>query len=81
MINRISMIGGDLRIIKLAEMLLEEGAQIFSYGLEKADVKDLNKGEDLQTVINQSNIILAMVRQSILLLVMKKYWYQTCWII
>ena len=43
MIHKLSIIGGDLRIIKLAEMLIEEGVEIFSYGLEKADVKELNK--------------------------------------
>ncbi len=32
-----SIIGGDLRIIKLAKMLADEGNQIYVYGLEKAE--------------------------------------------
>ena len=37
MINKISIIGGDLRIVKLAEMLLEEGVEVFTYALEKSE--------------------------------------------
>lgn len=32
-----SIIGGDLRIIKLAKMLADEGNQVYVYGLEKAE--------------------------------------------
>ena len=32
-----SVIGGDLRIIKLAKMLADEGNQVYAYGLEKAE--------------------------------------------
>lgn len=32
-----SIIGGDLRIIKLAKMLADEGNQVYAYGLEKAE--------------------------------------------
>ena len=61
MINKISIIGGDLRIIKLAEMLIEEGVEIYSYGLEKADVKDMNKCENLQETIEKTDIILGAI--------------------
>ena len=61
MINKISIIGGDLRIIKLAEMLIEEGVEIFSYALEKADVKEINQCENLQEVIKHSDIILGPI--------------------
>lgn len=43
---KFAVIGGDLRIVKLAEMLAKEENQIYVYGLEKA--------EDLK---NKSNII------------------------
>lgn len=43
---KFAIIGGDLRIVKLAEMLAKEENQIYVYGLEKA--------EDLK---NKSNII------------------------
>lgn len=61
MINRISIIGGDLRIVKLAEMLIEEGVEVFSYGLEKADLKDLNKCENIQEAVSKSEIILGPI--------------------
>ena len=32
-----SIIGGDLRTIKLAKMLANEGNKIYTYGLEKAE--------------------------------------------
>ena len=41
---KLSIIGGDLRIIKLAIMLAKDGNEIYSYGLEKA--------EDLKNVTN-----------------------------
>ena len=61
MINKISIIGGDLRIIKLSEMLIEEGAQVYSYGLEKAEASDLNKCSTLQETVNNSEIILGPI--------------------
>ena len=61
MINKISIIGGDLRVIKLAEMLIEEGVEVFSYGLEKADIVDANKCETLEAVIEASDVILGAI--------------------
>lgn len=43
---KFAIIGGDLRIIKLAEMLANEGNEVYVYGLEKA--------EDIE---NKKNII------------------------
>ena len=37
MSTNFAIIGGDLRIIKLAKMLAEEGNTIYTYGLEKAE--------------------------------------------
>ena len=61
MINKISIIGGDLRIAKLSEMLMEEGVEVYSYGLEKAEVTELNKCESLQETVNNSEIILGAI--------------------
>lgn len=61
MINKISIIGGDLRIVKLTEMLIEEGVEVFSYGLEKAEITDLNYCENLEQAINKSEIILGPI--------------------
>lgn len=37
MSTNFAIIGGDLRIIKLAKMLAEEGNKVYTYGLEKAE--------------------------------------------
>ena len=34
---KIAIIGGDLRIVKLAEMLAKEENEIYVYGLEQAE--------------------------------------------
>ena len=44
--NKIAIIGGDLRIVKLATMLAKEENEIYVYGLEKSD-----------DIINVANII------------------------
>ena len=36
MIKKIAVIGGDLRIVKLAEMLAKENFEINSYAMEKS---------------------------------------------
>mgnify|MGYP000735543388 CR=1 FL=1 len=47
--NKFAIIGGDLRIVKLAEMLAEEGNEIYAYGLEKSeDIK--NKANIIQCI-------------------------------
>lgn len=61
MINKISIIGGDLRLVKLSEMLLNEGAEVFTYGLEKADNVETKKCETMKEAIAMSNIILAPI--------------------
>ena len=37
MSTNFSVIGGDLRIIKLAKMLAEDGNNVYTYGMEKAE--------------------------------------------
>ena len=61
LIHKLTIIGGDLRIVKLAEMLIEEGVEVYSYGLEKADIEDLHKCSNLQEAIEQSDIILGPI--------------------
>ena len=41
----ISVVGGDLRIVKLVEMLIEDGYTVYTYGLEYSE-----------ELINNSNI-------------------------
>ena len=62
MINKISIIGGDLRTVKLVEMLIEEGVEVYSYALENAeDIPKTNKCEDLKEAIDKSKIILGPI--------------------
>ena len=61
MINRISIIGGDLRSVKLVEMLKDEGVEVFTYGLENADIEDENKCTSLKEVIDKSEVILGPI--------------------
>ena len=59
MIKRISIIGGDLRIVKLSEMLLHEVAEVFTQGLEKAEgIIETKKCESIEEAINLSDVIL-----------------------
>ena len=39
---KLSVIGGDLRIVKLIEMLAKEDYLIYTYGIENADVLKRN---------------------------------------
>ena len=63
MIKDISIIGGDLRIIKLANMLNKDGYKIYTYGLEKA--KDLDeeiiKCESLNELVNSTNTLIGSI--------------------
>ena len=43
MSTNFSIIGGDLRIIKLAKMLAEDGNNVYTYGMEKAEELKENK--------------------------------------
>ena len=58
MINKISIIGGDLRNVKLTEMLIDEGVEVFTYALENSEIPAENKCKDLNEAISKSDIIL-----------------------
>lgn len=61
MINKISIIGGDLRIVKLAEMLIDEGVQVYTYALEKSDISKEFVCKTIEEAISKSNIILGPI--------------------
>lgn len=61
MINKISIIGGDFRIVKLAEMLIEEGVEVFTYGLEDTEILDNNKCKSLEEAIEKSEVVLGPI--------------------
>lgn len=61
--NTFTLIGGDLRSVKLANLLQEDGNEVTTYGLEKAeDIKNNSKiymENNLNDAIEKSNIIIA----------------------
>ena len=61
MINKISIIGGDLRIAKLADMLVDEGVEVFTYALENSEISEDIECEDLKTAVSKSEVILGPI--------------------
>lgn len=54
----IAVIGGDLRIIKLVEMLEKDGYEIMTYGLEKAFEITSTKCSSLEEAVQNANLIM-----------------------
>ena len=50
-----TVIGGNLRIIKLAKMLAEDGNQVYTYGVEKAE--ELKENENIKKLKRNFNVI------------------------
>lgn len=65
MSTNFAIIGGDLRIIKLAKMLVEEGNTVYTYGLEKAeelkDVENIIFCEKLNKAIQNTEIVVGPI--------------------
>lgn len=60
--ENISIIGGDLRIVKLADMLNLDGYKVYTYGLEQAKMSDdIEKCNSLEEVTSKSNIIVSSI--------------------
>lgn len=58
MIKNIAVIGGDLRIVKLVEMLEKEGYDIKTYALEKATEIQNTKTNSIQECVKGADIVL-----------------------
>lgn len=60
-----AIIGGDLRIIKLAKMLAEEGHKVYTYGLEKAEelkgIENILFCEKLNRAIQDTEIVIGPI--------------------
>ena len=65
MSTNFAIIGGDLRIIKLARMLAEEGNTIYTYGLEKAeelkDIENVIFCEKLNKAIQDTEVVIGPI--------------------
>lgn len=61
----LSVIGGDLRIVKLVEMLSNDGYKVYTYAIEKAEnlnqIKNIIKCNSLDDAINASTIIIGSI--------------------
>ncbi len=58
MIKNIAIIGGDLRIVKLVGMLVDQGYSITTYGLEKAYEISKFKCSNLEECIKKADIVI-----------------------
>ena len=54
---KFAIIGGDLRIVKLAEMLIEDHNEVYAYGLEKAE-KNIIKCSTIKEAVQKSEIVI-----------------------
>lgn len=65
MSTNFAIIGGDLRIVKLAEMLSEEGNIIYTYGLDKAEELKKNKNiiqcESINKAVQNTKIVIGPI--------------------
>lgn len=61
MVEKIAIIGGDLRIVKLAEMLVEEGYKIYTYGLEKTEKLESVKCSSVKEAVDNGDIVIGPV--------------------
>ena len=60
----VSIIGGDLRIAYLAKLWYDEGINVYTYGLEKAEIlnnSSIKKCENLEKCVESSNIIVSSI--------------------
>lgn len=62
---KISIIGGDLRIAELAEMLSNENFEVYTYGLEQSDLINKNekiiKCNSIDEIADKSNIVMSSI--------------------
>ena len=61
MLNKISIIGGDLRIVKLVEMLKKDGIFVYTYGLENSEINYGIECASLEEAISESEIVIAPI--------------------
>lgn len=60
--RKISIIGGDLRIVNLARLLANDGFEVYAYGMENASfLTEVTMLESLEETIEKSNIIVSGV--------------------
>lgn len=62
---KVSIIGGDLRIVKLVQMLSEDGIEVYTFALEKAEsitkIKNVVQCNSLEETISKSDVIIGPI--------------------
>lgn len=65
MIKNIAIIGGDLRIVKLAEMLIEDKFNINTFGIEKQEtlekIQQIKKSKSLKETVQDADIVIGPI--------------------
>lgn len=62
MIKKISVVGGDLRIVKLIQMLANDGFEINTYALEKIeDIEMVKKCETMEEALKNTQIVIGPI--------------------
>lgn len=60
--DNISIIGGDLRIVKLADMLNADGYKVHTYGLEQAHMNnEVEKCNSIPELVSKSDVIVSSI--------------------
>ena len=58
----ISIVGGDLRIVNLVEMLISDGYTVYTYGLEQSEELNSLEGVEMcptvEEVISSSDVVI-----------------------
>ena len=65
MVNKIAILGGDLRIVKLAEMLTKENFLIKTYALEKAEnlknISEISFCSSIEETIKEADLVIGPI--------------------
>lgn len=63
--KRVSVIGGDLRIVYLIEMLVKDGFNVYTYGLEKAEnlqnINNVFNCKNIEECIKKSKLVISSI--------------------
>lgn len=63
--KRVSVIGGDLRIVYLIEMLVKDGFYVYTYGLEKAEnlqnINNVFNCKNIEECIKKSKLVISSI--------------------
>lgn len=59
LIKQVGIVGGDLRIIRLAQMLAKENYKIYTYGLDKYEFNNILKCKEIEEVNNNCKYVIS----------------------